>query len=238
MVTQVTRSRFDPRHALTILWDVFKGLTVPLAALSAFLASLTALGVYEGEKSRQNLERLKHAYEVNRDYNNYTASRPSMTPCFEALTTISNADLVKALRYSDTKTFSYDPSKHTALTECLDKPPLNSGAWTVDQTRQVRAKVLREIDAMDTALISFHYAIGDRGVICENFQGYFQVDPVKAFFLKAIDAGVIMDSNYRNVKEFTQAVAGGHKCEPPLVVTAQDTRILEKYKAFLKWLSG
>lgn len=209
-----------------------------MAALSAFLASLTALGVYEGEKNRQNFERMRHAYEINRDYNNFSTTRSSPTPCFEALTNISNADLVKLMKYSETKNFVFDPTQHAGLYECLDEASQPPTAWNLKSTRKTRERVLKEIDAIDVALISYYNRIGDRGIICDNFEGYFGVEAVKAFFLKAIDAGVIHEANYRNVRDFAKFIADGKQCEKPSSIDFEESKPLEKYKAFLKRLFG
>jgi len=55
------------KRFLRALWEGFKGLATPIAAVSAFFASLTALGVYEGEERRHKFERMRHSHESYRE---------------------------------------------------------------------------------------------------------------------------------------------------------------------------
>lgn len=219
-----------------------RSIPVLLTTATAFFSSLTALGVYQGEQNRQQFERMKHAYEVYRDYGAYLDNHPSALPCMEVLTRLAPSDLVNVMRYAETAGFRYDPARHGALTVCLDgarrRQPASADDWTVEDTRYVRFKMLSQIGALDTALLSFYNDIGDRGVICDNFRGLFLVGTIKEFYAAVMHAGVVHGGNYPNVKGFAELVASGQSCPKTEVVDRQRIELLDRYKALLLRAAG
>lgn len=230
-----------PAGGLSRLWRglLACGRTVPVALTTgtAFFSSLTALGVYQGEQNRQAFERMRHSYEVYRDYGTYLDTHAHALPCMEVLTRLPSADLVNVMRYAETAGFRYDPVRHVGLPACLDterhRQLTASGEWTVEDTRTVRFKMLSQIGALDTALLSFYNDIGDKGIICDNFRGLFLVGTIRDFYAAAISATVINADNYRNVKAFAEMIARGDKCPAPEIVDRRGIAPLERYKALL-----
>ncbi len=113
----------------------------------AFLASLTALGVYEGEERRHKFERMRHSHESYREFNIATSYKPTILPCLEALLELDNKELPDLLKYSRELKFRYQPSSHAALTACLrrdsqEEDPPTPETWTLTETRLVCAKIL------------------------------------------------------------------------------------------------
>lgn len=232
-----------------VLWESFRGLATPIAALSAFLASLTALGVYEGEERRNKFERMRHSYESYRDFTTATASKPTILPCVEALVDLEDRDLVTLLKYDRELKFNFVPSKHAALTACLrkdgqDEDPPVPATWTLAETRLVRAKIIQRIDALDTVLISYTRDVGDPGFVCENVVGIFDVGEgvVGRFFERMIGVELIRERNYPNVRKFaidyTTRFAKGETCPKPLDLQAARNKFLDRYKDLLNWLAG
>lgn len=231
---------------LSRLWRALlacgRNVPVVLTTATAFFSSLTALGVYQGEQNRQAFERMRHAYEVYRDYGNYLDNHAHALPCMEVLTQLSSADLVNVMRYVETANFRYDPARHKGLPSCLDterqRQLAASGEWAVEDTRYIRFKMLSQIGALDTALLSFYNDIGDKGIICDNFRGLFLVGTIRDFYAAAISARVVNADNYGNVKAFAEMIAKGDKCPAPVVVDRRGIAPLERYKALLLGAPG
>jgi hypothetical protein len=231
------------------LWEGFKGLATPVAAVSAFFASLTALGVYEGEERRNKFERMRHSYESYREFNVATAYRPTILPCLEGLLELDDKELPDLMKYNRELKFRYDPSRHAGLAACLrrdsqDEDPPAPEKWTLAETRLVRAKILPRIDALDTVLISYARDVGDPGFICENVIGIFSVgDGVVGRFLdKMIGTGIIHEKNYPNIVKFatdySAKYAKGQPCPRPLDLQSSRNIVLDRYKSILDWAGG
>lgn len=222
---------------LTWLRTCLGALPIILTTATAFFASLTALGVYEGEKNRQQFERMKHAYEVYRDYGNYLDSKPSALPCMDVLAQLQTSDLIGLMRFVETAKFQYEPARHGNLAACLDdqrkSKPMTPELWSVDDTRYVRFKMLSHIGALDAALLSYSNNIGDGGIICDNFKGYFLVGTIAEFYRKAIAAGVVYADNYPNVKGFADHIMKGKPCPKPHVLDYKHNELWDRYKAIL-----
>lgn len=230
------------------LWAGFKGLATPIAAVSAFLASLTALGVYEGEERRNKFERMRHSYESYRDFTTSTASRPTILPCVEALVELEDNDLLTLLKYDRELKFNFVPSRHAALAACLrrddqDEDPPVPEKWTLAQSRLVRAKIIARIDSLDTVLISYTRDVGDPGFVCENVVGIFDVGNgvIGRFFEKMIRVDLIRERNYPNIRKFaidySTRFAKGESCPKPLDLQSARNKFLDRYKDLLNWLA-
>jgi hypothetical protein len=218
-----------------LLPRAIKGLATPIAAVSAVFASLTALGVYEGEQNRQIFERKAHAYTVIHNYSNYIAAKFAMRPCLSALQTLDKEELSDILFYNRTEHFQYDPQRHKPLEACLSDSPLGSDqTWSLNATRSVRYDVIRDLHAFDDALLSFRYDVGDRRILCENLIGYVRI--WNEFYRKLIEIKFIDDENYPSVKYFVEMVERQESCPPPSREHSTGKWVFESYARFLNWL--
>jgi hypothetical protein len=216
------------------VWLGFKALATPIAALSAVFASLTALGVYEGEQNRQIFERRAHAYTVIHDYSNFViASQATMRPCIAFLQTLNNEDLSDILFYSRTEHFQYDAQRHKPLEACVNDGSQDQ-AWSVAKTRLVRFNVIKGLHAFDDALLSFKYDVGDKHIICQNLIGY--LDIWFEYYKKLIELKFIDDRAYPNIKTFVEMFEHKEPCPPPAQEHSTGKAIFEGYASVLNWL--
>lgn len=222
------------RRLFGLLLRAIKGLATPIAAISAVFASLTALGVYEGEQNRQIFERKAHAYVVIHNYSNYIASKFAMRPCLSFLQTLDKNELSDILFYSRTEHFQYDQQRHKPLEACLPDGPLGSDQpWSLNATRSVRYNVIRDLHAFDDALLSFRYDVGDRRILCENLVGYVHI--WNEFYRKLIEIQFIDDENYPSIKYFVEMVQRNEPCPPPSQEHSTGKRLFESYARLLNW---
>jgi hypothetical protein len=223
------------RRVFGLLPRAIKGLAAPIAAVSAVFASLTALGVYEGEQNRQIFERKAHAYTVIHNYSNYIASKFAMRPCLSFLQTLDKEELSDILFYNRTEHFQYDRQRHKPLEACLSDRPLGSDQpWSLNTTRSVRYDVIRDLHAFDDALLSFRYDVGDRRILCENLIGYVRI--WNELYRKLIEIKFIDDENYPSIKYFVEMVERKESCPPPSQEHSTGKWVFESYARFLNWL--
>jgi hypothetical protein len=222
------------RRLFDAVWRVFKGLATPIAAVSAIFASLTALGVYEGEQNRQIFERKAHAYTVIHNYSNYIASKFAMRPCLSFLQTLDKDELSDILFFNRTEHFQYDQQRHKPLEACLSDSPLGSDQpWGLNATRSVRYNVIRDLHAFDDALLSFRYDVGDRRILCENLIGYVRI--WNEFYRKLIEIQFIDDENYPSIKAFVEMFERREPCPPLAQEHSTGKWLFEAYARFLNW---
>ena len=98
--------------------------------------------------------------------------------------------------------------------------------------------ILSHIGALDTALLSYFNNIGDKGIICANFEGLFLVGTIGQFYSKFIKAGVVHSGNYGNVKHFAECIMSGNKCPSPYTLDFKQNELWDRYKALLARIFG
>jgi hypothetical protein len=221
------------RRLFDAVLRVFRGLATPIAAVSAVFASLTALGVYEGEQNRQIFERKAHAYTVIHNYSDYIiASKFAIRPCLSFLQTLDKNELSDILFYSRTEHFQYDAHRHKPLEACLyDGPITGDQPWSLAATRAVRYNVIRDLHAFDDALLSFRYDVGDRRILCENLIGYVRI--WIEFYRKLIEIQFIDDENYPSIKAFVEMFERKEPCPPPAQEHSTGKWLFEAYARLL-----
>ena len=224
------------QRVLRAIWAGFKALATPIAVLSAVFASLTALGVYEGEQNRQIFERRAHAYTVIHDYSNFViATQATMRPCIAFLQTLGNDDLSDILFYGRTEHFQYDPQRHKPLEACVsDGSVAADQPWSLARTRLVRFNVIKGLHAFDDALLSFKYDVGDKHIICQNLVGY--LDIWFDYYKKLIEIKFIEDRAYPNVKDFVEMFDRKEPCPPAAQEHSTGKVVFESYARLLNWL--
>lgn len=223
------------------LWEALKGLSIPITACAAFFASLTALGVYEGERSRQQFEKMRHSYEMHYEFVKFVTAQKSLLPCYEALNELAEDDLKSVLMYDRTRNFALSPSRHASLAECLVDSSAaveNPEQWGPATTRLIRSAVLRRIAAIDAPLLSYRQKVGDPGVICENFNGYIQGSVISKFLKRIIAAGILHKGNYPNLVDFVTKHGDGQACPEIKLTPPRGNRILDWYENLLTTLAG
>jgi hypothetical protein len=222
------------RRLFSVLPRAIKGLATPIAAVSAVFASLTALGVYEGEQNRQIFERKAHAYTVIHNYSNYIAAKFAMRPCLSTLQALDKEELSDILFYNRTEHFQYDQQRHKTLEACLpDGPPASDQPWSLNATRSVRYNVIRDLHAFDDALLSFRYDVGDRRILCENLIGYVRI--WNELYRKLIEIEFIDNENYPSIKAFVEMFERKEPCPPPAQEHSTGKWLFEAYARLLNW---
>lgn len=220
-------------------WEGLKGLSVPISACAAFFASLTALGVYEGESNRQQFDKLRHSYEMHLEFVKFVAAQRSLLPCYQALNELSESELKSVLSYDLAANFEYVPSRHGSLTECLVESvtPVPE-QWGPFQTRLVRSAVMRRIAIIDATLLSYRHKIGDPGVICENFGGYVHGRVINIYLKRIIAAEIIGEKSYPNLIDFFALHGDGQPCPAIRLPQPKSNPVLEWYKNLLTTLAS
>lgn len=222
-------------------WEALKGLSVPITACAAFFASLTALGVYEGDYNRHQFEKLRHSYEMHLEFVRFVSAQRSLLPCYQALNELSESDLKSVLSYDLAASFEFNPSRHGSLVECLVESVTGTTTpeqWGPFQTRLVRSAVMRRIAVIDATLLSYRHKIGDPGVICENFRGYIHGGVINRYLKRIIAADIIGLSSYPNLIDFFEQHGNGQPCPDVRLPQLKPNPILEWYRNLLATLAG
>jgi hypothetical protein len=178
------------------------------SAIAAFFSLHTALSVYEGEERRLHFEKMRLTSQTYQDYIKRVTERPSTFPCLEVLVALEAPELDRLLRYTPQSAFEYDATRHQSLASCLKivDPTTNAleQGWSDDKRLAIRKLILVEITALDAALVPYLHKLGDKGVVCRNFAGFFRTGGrlLARFVTKLKDAQLVNNDNLPNLTQF------------------------------------
>jgi len=178
-----------------------------LSAITAFFSLQTAMGVYEGEKYRLELEKLRITYEANLEYAKFVAERPySVISCVGAMMRMKDENFIVSLLKTPTRDIDlkYDAELHKPLEPCLGEAKVVDGIWRIPKQHPFQREFGARLDRLDTLLITYQYEIGKKEVVCENLLGIFlnANGAVGEFFIELERLEVLRPNNFPNLLTF------------------------------------
>jgi hypothetical protein len=230
--SESTQPHAAPPHASrTAKFSAF--LSGTALAISLF----NATSIYRGEQERAAYDILRYTQAIYAEYAKERETKPGLNACLNFLQdtkAITDQELFALLQapprytssgaYQPLDGFKYDKVRHAGLTLCVDDETVRETLRRGDLVSQdgkdeVRAlaqaidqKLGLSITILDSALVAYRAAVGDKVMMCENFGGYLQTglhNPhvkfgiMGRFIERAARLQIIRQDNYPNLVAFT-----------------------------------